>query len=162
MSVSELLTPLPKVWSNILCNSIVTNSLNGSSLIASSSYTPTIGDGTNNFVTSTQTGTYYQIGNLYFVSIYIIWTGKGSAVGTNNIVVTLPVPIGATCARTVGTVGYNHNFAFTGSYLTSVGNSGSNQLFFTGSDNAGTTTQVLCSQVGTGGEIVLNCTYWSN
>lgn len=58
------------------------------------SYSPTIGDGTNNFVLNPATtqGYYCVQGNIVSFQATLSWTSKGSAVGASNVVVSLPVP----------------------------------------------------------------------
>lgn len=46
------------------------------------SFTPTLGDGTNAFTTTTLTGQYVLWGQMVAVTMKAIWTGKGSASGT--------------------------------------------------------------------------------
>lgn len=52
------------------------------------SYSPTIGDGTNNFTGLTSIGQSTTMGNMTFFTAWIQWTGKGSASG--NIRISLP------------------------------------------------------------------------
>lgn len=57
------------------------------------SFTPTMGDGTNNFTLSVAKFHYLQIGKLIHFSTHITWTSKGSASGA--IQVSLPHTLGA-------------------------------------------------------------------
>jgi hypothetical protein len=47
-------------------------------------FTPTLGDGTNNFTLTSQTGLYTKVGNLVFIAVGIIWSSIGSA-GTSSL-----------------------------------------------------------------------------
>jgi hypothetical protein len=103
-----------KTFMNIGCNSIVTNSVDTKDLVVSGvtaspfyeekKYNVTIGDGTNNFTTSTSDGEWIRIGNFVSVSINLVWTSRGTASGP--IQVSLPFTVGADCLRNPVTVGY--------------------------------------------------------
>jgi len=127
------------------------------------SFTQSIGDGTNPFVTSVADATMNQIGpNLYTVSSLVSWTSKGSAVGTSGLLANLPFIVGATNPRVCATLGFVQNIGFTGSYLIATATSGSDQFAFFGIDNTGVATQVLVSDVGATGQLQLNYTFWTN
>jgi hypothetical protein len=55
------------------------------------SWTPTIGDGTINFITSSATGNYKVVGGICHFSLRVVWTGKNSASGGEILRVSLPV-----------------------------------------------------------------------
>ena len=148
---------------NLTNTGIITadGSSNLASITAASTYTPTIGDGTNSFTTSTALGRYYKIGSLYFVSINLVWTSKGSASGASAIEVLLP----ATCAATdlvAATVGYAAGITYTSGTLmcANAGNS-SNVSFYSISTGGAASPPLTVSQASTTGNIILNLTFWS-
>lgn len=145
-----------------LANGIVTTdgSKNLIPIAAQSSYTPTLGDGTNNFTTTVAQGSYYKIGSLYHVQATITWTGKGSASAGSGLYFTLPANV-ANASSCAAVVGYSSGISFTGSYLTSACGASTNFLALYGSSNTGTTTQVLVSNASTSGQIFIYATFWS-
>ena len=56
-------------------------------------WTPTVGDGTNNFALTAQTGVYTKIGNLIFVGVDTIWNSIGSAGASSLRVGGLPFTV---------------------------------------------------------------------
>ncbi len=151
---------------NLLCSQLDANSvlsLGASKELqaqsAQSSYTPTLGDGTNNFTTSSAFGNYYQIGPVNMVSVDIVWTGKGSAAAGSAFRLTLP----SSPVRQVSmTIGYAQNIGFTGSYLVASAAGGTNAIFFAGTSNAGVETSVTVGQVGATGRLTATIFYWTN
>jgi len=133
-----------------------------SSVAAASSYSPTLGDGTNTFTMTTQTGSYYKIGHVYLVNVDIVWTGKGSASSGSSTRASLPAAIGASNTRVSCAIGYANGISFTGSYLVASGTNGNSYITFNGFSNTGTPTGVTVSQFGTAGELQFSCTYWDN
>ncbi len=150
--------------SGLTASSIVTT--DGSKNLATVSnpqtYTPTIGDGTNNFTTSTATGQYYQLGHLYIVTARLVWTDKGSASSGSNLKVSLPVALGANCIRAAVTLGSQSGISFTGSTI--LANAITGDSFFTpfGFSNTGVGTAVTVSQASASGAIHFTVTYWDN
>jgi len=66
--------------------------LNGGSLLdtfVESTWTPTIGDGVNNFTTSVSSGNYQQVGSWIHFNFLVTWTAKAPAAGA--IKISLPV-----------------------------------------------------------------------
>jgi len=58
-------------------------------------YTPTIGDGTNNYTAGNAYGFYTKVGNRVIVNGVISWTSIGSA-GGGQLLISLPIAISAT------------------------------------------------------------------
>jgi len=118
-------------------------------------YTPTIGDGTYTFTMTTQTGVYSQFGNAYFVSIHIIWSGKGSATGT--IQITLPFTTASNGGVYAFSLGYNSGLYYTSTSTQVMASANSNanfvQLFGIGTSG---TTIISASNLGTSGELQLS------
>lgn len=125
------------------------------------SWTPVIGDGTNNFSVSggSAVGTYHKIGPLVFTTAQIVWTSKGSAVAGNPLILSLPIAQGASPALTACSIGYSQGIGYTGSQLESYVNTGSSQVLLNGFSNTGTGTLVLVSNASTTGNVVYSCIY---
>lgn len=133
---------------------------NLATVATASSYTPTIGDGTNNFTTSVAVGSYYKIGHLYLYNIQITWTSKGSASGAVRI--SLPGTIGASNTRVSSAIGYANGIGFTGSYLTAQASNGTAYSTLFGFSNTGVSTSVAAASLSTSGEIQLSGHFWDN
>ena len=148
---------------NLSASGVVTT--NGSSALTSvasaSSYTPTIGDGTNNFTVSSAIGNYFQIGPLVFVHMNISWTGKGSASSGSVAQISLPSAIGASLSRASGCIGQSTGIGFTGSMLEIRAASGSSAASLEGFSNTGTVTAVTVSQFATSGNLQCFFCYWT-
>lgn len=120
------------------------------SLSTTQTYTPTIGDGTNNFTGVTASGWYYRIGARTFVNINISWTGKGSASGTVRI--SLP----GTSASAPG------SNCFSIGYISGVTSASTPLAFCNGTDNyiqlinfvsGGAGTSIVASNFATSGQL---------
>lgn len=74
-------------------------------------YTPVIGDGTNDFTLTTASGTWTMIGNLVMVDIRVVWTSKGSASG--DISVSLPWDATSGAQRHGFSINYANRLIFT-------------------------------------------------
>lgn len=135
---------------------VTDGSKNLSAVAAATSYTPTIGDGTNNFTTSSATGSYYKLGSLYLVHIDITWTGKGSAVAGSSLSVSLPASALGTGAVSIG---LGSGLGFLGSYIGGFTNA--NQIIFYGGSNAGAINNATVSQSGSTGRIILSVVFWT-
>jgi hypothetical protein len=119
-SVAYALFPGVSVTNAFITNSVfagnaagLTNlnaaNLNGTisqaSLGTSGSYSPTIGDGTYNFINTYDSGYYMKIGNLVYFEAFIGWSGKGSATSTSAVIISLPFPdVSTESSFTVGNV----------------------------------------------------------
>jgi hypothetical protein len=97
------------------------------------SWTPTLGDGTNNFQLTTQTGYYEKIGSLVYVEIWLQWAQQPAnvqepaALFTANLLkLSLPFPVAS--QRAVFTVGYSQNLATAP--LSAVASQGDSSLHF--------------------------------
>jgi hypothetical protein len=128
--------------------------------IKSATYTPVIGiTGSTNFVTSIADGHYSTIGDRIIADIFIQWTSTNSANNASAATFTLPVtPLSSTNYRSVCTVGYTSGVSWSGQIsVLIVDNQLNAQLLSTTS--AGTSTQLLVSQLYPAGIIVVSCTY---
>jgi len=85
-------------------NIVLTDAHATNSFYATGTWTPKLGDGINIFTTSTATGNFTRIGNMYYCWIQIIWISKGSASG--NITISLPETISSSSPRVAATPGY--------------------------------------------------------
>jgi hypothetical protein len=130
-------------------------------VIAATSYTPTLGDGTNNF-TATTSASYYKIGHVYHVQGLITWSSKGSAVAGSPIRISLPATIGAASTRMSVTLGYTSGMSFTGSAPLAFGIAGNSYFVISGASNAGVMTGVTVSQCAASGEMMFSCTFFDN
>jgi len=119
-------------------------------------YTPTIGDGTNNFTTSTASGQFSRSGNIVSFWLRIMWTSKGSASG--NIRVSLPLTINASISRAAFTLGFGNGLSTTGFItLAANGNNAYTEIF---SLVAGVETQITDASFSASGEIQISGTYF--
>ena len=128
----------------------------GSSLV---SYSPTIGDGTNNFTMTIQNGGYCVIGpHLVWVFAHIQWTDQGSAGAGNLIQVSLPFACGSD--RATIAPGYMAGFPMAASQFVYLMQSG--QAYLTvGGMSGGNTVQENCGPFGTSGELQLSGVYYT-
>lgn len=70
-----------------------------------STYTPTVGDGTNIFTLSSATGVWYRVGSMLTTQASVAWTSKGSVTGAVVILNVTPYSIDTSIInRTIGQV----------------------------------------------------------
>jgi len=69
-------------------------------------YSPTIGDGTNDFTGLTSVGNYVVMGSMTYFSAWIQWTGLGS--GSGNLKISLPSTTNSASARYPFAVGISN------------------------------------------------------
>jgi len=137
-------------------------SKNISTVSSSTSYSPTIGDGTNSFTTTTAQGVYYKLGALIFLQICLVWTGKGSATAGSAVRISLPFSIGASTSKVAASIGYAAGVIFPDDFFTADGASGNAYLGLYSLSNSGSVTQLLVSDMLSAGELSLSLTYWTN
>lgn len=123
-------------------------------------YIPTIGDGTNNFTTSTALGFYSQVGNKISFQSSVVWTSIGSSSGQLRYL--LPFTIGPSVFRISCSISGVSGISITGSYLVVNGSSGSNFVTFQGISSSGTGTTVNCSSCSASGSINVGGDFWIN
>lgn len=124
---------------------------------AFSSYTPTIGDGTNNFTGVSAQGFYTTVGPLTFFEAYISWTGKGSASG--NLRISLPSTINAAIARWPFTLGMANGIGITTQRsLSASGDPGVNYAWIL-KNTTGTGAVLQISECATAGEVQVSGWY---
>jgi hypothetical protein len=140
----------------VLTNNTVTT-------IKTGTYTPTIGDGTNNFTMTNAEGWYSQIGDTVHFSAWLNWSGKGSATGAMRI--SLPFNIsGTSFYRSSVSFGSTTGLVWTvaGKDATLIGSlvTGSNYVQLSGnpSDGAAGTT-VSCNNCLSAGNVIVSGTY---
>jgi hypothetical protein len=142
--------------SMVLTNNTVTT-------IKTGTYTPTIGDGTNNFTMSNANGWYSQSGDTVNFSAWLNWSGKGSATGAMRI--SLPFSItGAGFYRSSVSFGSTTGLVWTvaGKDVTLIGAlvTGSDYVQLSGNPSDGTAgTAILCSACLTAGNVIVSGTY---
>lgn len=147
----------------IAATGIVTTdaSKNLASVAAASTYTPTIGDGTNNFTTSTAQGRYYKIGSFYSASIEVVWSSKASAVAGSTVVISLPAASAVT-DPVAGTIGYASGVSYTSGTLfcANGGNAATVSLYSTSTGGVASAALTV-SQMSASGELIINVNFWS-
>jgi hypothetical protein len=127
-----------------------------SNLGPSGSYTPTVGNGTANFATTTQSGYYAKMGNLVYFEAWLVWTSKGSAT-TGDLAISLPFTNNS--SRAVFSLGYvNGVTSSTQLVPIASGNATSVSLYFL-STNGGSSTIVPITSCLSFGEIQITGWY---
>jgi hypothetical protein len=151
-------------WSiDILGNAnTATTATNSNSVTGTfTSYTPTIGDGTNSFVTSLASGFYLDLGTVIFVNGRITWTGKGSAVAGSAVRVTLPTTINAIKNNSVSiNIGNSTGISFTNVTLQGLATTGNDFFNLHSASTIGTKTIINVSGASASGDIQFNCFYF--
>ena len=120
-------------------------------------YTPTIGDGTYAFVTSKNYGYYAKVGNLVYFSIWLQWTGKGSAAAGNTLEISLPVP--PVIPRTTFTLGFLSGVSFTTELKAGTAGGLSYFTLFNVSNSGGSGTVIPVSSCSPSGELQVSGLY---
>ncbi len=139
----------------------VTGSLDAGSIggiVTTGTWTPTIGDGTNDFTTTTAVGEYRKIENQYFCNIRVIWNSKGSASG--NIEISLPDT--SIDDSVNGTIGISAGVTFdlsTGEMISAHGTGNSLNFYRVGSDTSATPVFLSDSSFGNFGEIHISVNF---
>jgi hypothetical protein len=120
------------------------------------SFAPTIGDGTHNFTTSTQTGYYEQVGNWVNFEIWLKWSGKGSAVTGDSVEISLPLPV--VSQRISVPLGFVSGITYS-SQLTCGANGSNSYLLLYELVSGGTSGNVTVANCASTGEIQLSGSY---
>jgi hypothetical protein len=124
---------------------------------ANNAFTPTIGDGTNNFTAITNSGYYTQVGNLVYFEIWLQWSDQGSANPSANLQISLPVAVAS--QRVAFPLGFMSGVSF-GSQLTAGASNGQSDILLYSLSNSGAApSQVLVSSCSTSGEIQISGSY---
>lgn len=121
------------------------------------SYTPTIGDGTNNFTGVTSVGSYETMGDMTYFTAWVQWTGKGSASG--NLRISLPAAINATSARYAFSLGSTNGIGITTQRSLSAGGDSSNAYAWIWKNTTGTSAVIQVSDCATAGEVQISGWY---
>lgn len=122
-------------------------------------YTPVLSDGTNNFTMSSQSGVYMVLGNMVWVNVRIVWSGKGSAVSTNGIQITLPFASVITGNPNIAfALGDTNGVGITTQRYLSAENTGSQSYVTLQRNTTGTQTGILVSDLSASG--VISFTGW--
>lgn len=133
-----------------------------SSVNSQSAFTPTIGDGTNNFTMSQQTGEYVKIGPVVFCSGVLAWTSQGSAVSGSSLVIG-GLPANSSGINYSGNVGVlSGTWTTTAPMIVQLNTGGTNVLNVYQSPVTGDSSQVTCSLAPSSGGIRFNIFYFSN
>lgn len=138
-----------------LSASNLSGTLPAGNLGATGTYTPTIGNGTVNFITTAASGYYSKVGNLVYFEAFLVWTSKNSAT-TGNLSISLPFPIAST--RAVFTVGYAGGITFN-RQLVALGNGSGSTSLYDLSTTGGSAAAVPISNCAASGELQLSGWY---
>jgi hypothetical protein len=127
---------------------------------AENSYTPTIGDGSNNFITTTAVGNYTLVGSLVQVEIWLKWSSKGSAKPGSGLQISLPSQgFGVASSRATFSIGYISGLTYV-NQLVAGANNGATYIFLASASNSGGEASGLTvANCGTGGELQITGTY---
>jgi len=117
--------------------------------VADQTWEPTIGDGSNNFTTTSQLGEYNVIGGRVEFDILIIWTSKGSASGP----IVISLPIATTSTRLTIPIGFTSSITFTGMIFALKSGANSIQI---AQNNNGTVSNLTDSAFASSGQIQLS------
>jgi hypothetical protein len=128
--------------------------------VGNNSYTPTIGDGTHNFATTTQMGYYTKAGNLVYFEIWLQWSaGRGSATSGDDLQISLPPGLSVVSQRVAFPMGFTSGITF-GNQLTAGAYNGQSDLqLYSLSNSGGTASVVTVSDCSTSGELQISGSY---
>lgn len=130
------------------------------SFSTSQTYTPTIGDGTNNFTGGTASGWYYRYGARTIVHINVSWTGKGSAGAGSVVRISLPITSGAAPGANPFTIGFTNGITSLTQLMAYV-NGTDNYVQLVSFVSGSSAASILVSGMGTSGQIQLTGTIGS-
>jgi hypothetical protein len=151
---------IPDQSSNLGTASTAVLTTNTTTYMKTGTYTPTMGDGSNNF-TATVHGYYAIIGDVTVWSAYINWTSKGSATAGSVVVISLPstTTAGGGFYYAPATIAFASNITFTNNLFagTQGGAQGSVSLQYLTS--GGTYTQITVANCAGNGLIILGGEY---
>jgi hypothetical protein len=116
------------------------------SLGATNAYTPTIGNGSANFITSIASGYYAKMGNLVYFETWLTWYSKGSA-SSGNLVVSLPFQVAS--ARAVYSIGYVDGINYSGQ-MVPISSGGTSQITIFSVSSGGPTAIPVTSCAASG------------
>jgi hypothetical protein len=137
-------------------NGVLQTSASGvPSLSTTQTYSPTIGDGTNNFTTSAASGWYYRVGARTFVNINITWTGKGSASSGATVRISLPITSNVAPGANCFSIGFINGVTSTTGAPLAFCNGGDNYIQLINFVSGSSGSSVLVSGVGTSGQLQL-------
>lgn len=118
-------------------------------------YTPVIGDGTNNFTTSVSNGYWVKVGGFGIVQAQVSWTSRGSATGATPLRISLPVS--NTNGQASATIGSFSGIPSTGQ-LTALATSGAGYAIFSSTTALGVSSAVTCDTVSGTGSLSIQIT----
>ncbi len=128
-----------------------------SNLGTADSYSPTIGDGTDNFTMSIQDGYYVLVGNLVYFEIRLDWTSKGSAISTSSLRISLPFTVAS--ERVGFSLAYLTGFTFNNQLTAGANNGASYLLLYNLSNSGGSPSNETVADCATSGEIQVSGVY---
>lgn len=123
-----------------------------------STWTPVMGDGTNNFTLTTAKGTYTRIGNFIEFWVQVVWTSIGSASGV--IQITLPTTLSASMAPPSFSIGFSNGVTATGGVLTNAA-AGTSQILFYDYVSGSAALALTNTAFAASGELQISGSYYS-
>ena len=157
LNAANLTGPVPASSLTSVPVGSLTGTIPQSNLGIANSYTPTIGDGTYNFSTSTQDGYYVIVGNLVYFEIWLKWTSKGSATSTSSLRISLPFTMAS--ERVGFSLAYLVGFTFSNELTAGANNGASYILLYNLSNSGGSPSNETVADCATSGEIQISGVY---
>lgn len=129
------------------------------------SFTPTMSDTSgNNFTTSVAVASYYRVGQMVFYSIQVVWTGKGSAVGADQLRINMPsdFKVSGSSVNTAVTLGYTSGLTIVNDYITGSQNKGDDFVLLFDIKSGVAPDSITVNSAATSGEIqITGCIFVS-
>jgi hypothetical protein len=135
--------------------------INQANLGTSSFYTPTIGDGVNNFSAYSfyDSGSYVKMGNLVYFEVVIEWYSKGSANSGSVVQISLPPSLPVVSVYNANfTIGYTGGITFA-NQVTAYSANGLSYFVLSSISSGGTYQNLTVSAFGTGGFVSVSGFY---
>ncbi len=128
--------------------------------LSTASFTPSLTDSSgNSFTGLTNEGTWFRLGAIRFVTVWIQWTGKGSAVAGDNVRIG-GFPIVATGSRFAFAVAQSNGVGTTTQRSIGAGIDNSNDFLWLWGNVTGTSSILLVSDLATAGELQITGWYY--
>lgn len=155
---NTILPKNPEIGLNVDGVIIQNQSISATNLDSRQFWYPTIGDGTCNFTTSYSKGGYSQVGNLYFITLTIIWTNFGNANSSLPVQISLPFTIlnvDPTFSISFS-IGQASNITYNGT-LVAAGDAGTNFIYLTFiSPNNSSKVKLIVANLSPNGSITIS------
>jgi hypothetical protein len=158
INAASLTGPVPSTSLTSVPAGSLTGTLSPAVLGATNSFTPTIGDGTHNFSTSVASGYYAVVGNLVYFEDWLVWTGRGSAVTSDNLRISLPPGFPVASSRAAFTLAYFNGVSFN-HQLVAYSTPGLTYFLLDDLTSGGAAAGIPVSNCGTSGEVQITGFY---